>query len=347
MESTEADRLERLRGLFSGSRAKEGVGRALGQGAFGNVLVGALLHGADRVRQGHEPTDLEKLVMDAVGTVLSEEELKAWGGVYRDAAEAGGTLAVVPQTFASRSADQGYSIEDLRGDLPQIIVDTMAAPNVQIVDPRAADRHEDTPEFLAAMRESKLAVTAFGVPGETFAIDDSPQDGAAQTPGDEGVDGGVVQSYGVKLEAESFYVERTVGDQWGTDDEIFRTASGQSDPALPPRAYGRRQQLPLPPTRPPHPNTGPGRRADRQPPAVTARLSAAPHSRPALATADTRTAASPGPSTRTAPQRSPMPGLRPPPRHRHRTLLRTVVTDMQIRMKRCARNGHRRPDRGL
>ncbi|MFE5494769.1 hypothetical protein ACFQ7Z_33100 [Streptomyces virginiae] len=228
VESTEQDRLERLRGLLSGSRAKEGVGRALGQGAFGNVLVGAMLHGADRMRQGHEPTDLEKLVLDAVGTVLSGDELKAWGGVYREAVEAGGRLAVVPQTFASRSVEEGYSIEDLRADLPQIIADAMAAPNVQIIDPRSAYRHEDDPAFLAAMRESKFAVTAFGIPGESFGVDDAPQDGTAQTPGGdgaEGADGGVAQSYAVKLEAESFYVERAVGDQGGGRDEIFWTAA--------------------------------------------------------------------------------------------------------------------------
>ncbi|MFD7914401.1 hypothetical protein ACFV30_27405 [Streptomyces sp. NPDC059752] len=224
VEPTEHDRLERLRGLLSGSRAKEGVGRALGQGAFGNVLVGAMLHGADRMRQGHEPTDLEKLVLDAVGTVLSEAELKAWGGVYREAVDAGGRLAVVPQTFASRSAEEGYSIEDLRADLPQIIADAMAAPNVQIVDPRAAERHEDAPAFLEAMREAKFAVTAFGVLGEPFGLDDAPQHGTAQTFG-EGTGSGVAQSYGVKLEAESFYVERAVGDQGGGRDEIFWTAS--------------------------------------------------------------------------------------------------------------------------
>ncbi|MFD9574952.1 hypothetical protein ACFWBI_34670 [Streptomyces sp. NPDC059982] len=227
VESTEQDRLERLRGLLSGSRAEEGVGRALGQGAFGNVLVGAMLHGADRVRQGHEPTDLEKLVLDAVGTVLSGEELKAWGGVYRETIDAGSRLAVVPQTFAGRSVDQGYSIEDLQGDLPQIIADAMAAPNVQIIDPRSPDRHEDAPAFLAAMRESKFAVTAFGVPGEAFGFDDAPQDDTSQTSSDsaEGGDGGVAQSYAVTLEAESFYVERAVGDQGGGRDEIFWTAS--------------------------------------------------------------------------------------------------------------------------
>ncbi|MFD9572600.1 hypothetical protein ACFWBI_22475 [Streptomyces sp. NPDC059982] len=228
VESTEQDRLERLRGLLSGSRAKEGVGRALGQSTFGNVLVGAMLHGADRVRQGHEPTDLEKLVLDAVGTVLTEDELKAWGGVYREALDAGGALAVVPQTFANRTVEEGYGIEDLRADLPQMIADAMAAPNVQIIDPRSADRDEDDPAFLAAMRESKFAVTAFGIPGETFGFDDDARDGTAQAPGDDGdggADGGVAQSYGVRLEAESFYVERAVGDQGGTKDEIFWTAS--------------------------------------------------------------------------------------------------------------------------
>lgn len=41
------------------------MGRALGQGRYGNVLLRAMLHGAGRARQGYQLTDLEQLMAGA------------------------------------------------------------------------------------------------------------------------------------------------------------------------------------------------------------------------------------------------------------------------------------------
>lgn len=156
VDPRENDRLERLRALLSGTHEQEHAGLALGRGAYGNTLMGAMLHGADRMRQGHEPTGLEKLLLDAVGSVLSEEEIKAWGGVYREVADAG-QPTVLPRMFARRSAEEGYSIEDLKRDLPDLVADAMSMANTQIVDPRTPDREVNDPAFLAAMRRRSSA----------------------------------------------------------------------------------------------------------------------------------------------------------------------------------------------
>ncbi|MFD9451790.1 hypothetical protein ACFWBC_01610 [Streptomyces sp. NPDC059985] len=181
---TEQDRLERVRGMLSGTNTPEGVRRAMAQSPHGNVLLGAFLHGADRVRQGHEPTDLERLMLDAMGSVLSEAGTRAWGGVYREVADGGGTMAVVPRAFAQRPVSEGYSVEDLRKDLPDIVAEAMAAANTQIFDPRKPDRATDDPAFLAAMRATKIGVSAFAVPSDTFGFDSAAADGTTQTPGE-------------------------------------------------------------------------------------------------------------------------------------------------------------------
>ncbi|MFJ8627436.1 hypothetical protein ACIRD3_31975 [Kitasatospora sp. NPDC093550] len=223
VEQTEQDRLERVRGLLSGTIAPEGAGARV-QSAHGNVLMGAFLHGADRLRQGHEPTDLERLMLDAVGSVLPEEEMRAWGGVYREVADSDATMAMVPQAFANRPVGEGYAIADLRNDLPDIIAEAMAAGNTQIRDPRRPDRDTDDPAFLTAMRTARFAVSAFAVGGEAAGTA-AENGGAAEDGGADGPEAGAAATFRAKLEAEKFYVRRAVGDRWGTSDEIFWTAS--------------------------------------------------------------------------------------------------------------------------
>ncbi|MGW0897639.1 hypothetical protein ACWD0G_11690 [Streptomyces goshikiensis] len=226
VEQTEQDRLELVRGLLSGTDTPDGA-EPQAQSSYGSVLLGVFLHGADRLRQGHEPTDLEQLMLDAVGSVLSEEETQAWGRVYREVADSGATMAVVPQAFAHRPVSEGYSMADLRSDLPDIVAEAMAAGNTQILDPRRPDRETDDPAFLAAMRASKFAVSAFSITGETAGFGSAAAEGAGQAQGEAGEDpqAGAAPTYRAKLEAESFYVRRAVGDRWGTSDEIFWTAS--------------------------------------------------------------------------------------------------------------------------
>ncbi|MFF4161381.1 hypothetical protein [Streptomyces sp. NPDC001678] len=233
VRSTEQERLERLRALLSGARSKDRVGGALGQGGYGNVLIGAMLHGADRVRQGHTPTDLERVLLDALGTVVSSTEAQQWGRAYREALTGqGGRLPVVPETITRRSVNQGYTMADLRQDLPQIVNEALSCPNVQIVDPytTAAGQGED-PAFIEAMRESGFAVTGFARPTASKTISAAAEDGTGQAQ--ESVDGQyegegksrAVQPFRVRLELESFFVRRAVGDQWGGRDEIYWTAS--------------------------------------------------------------------------------------------------------------------------
>ncbi|MFE5534804.1 hypothetical protein ACFQ7O_03515 [Streptomyces sp. NPDC056485] len=224
VEQTEQDRLERVRSLLSGTTTPDGA-EPQAQSAYGNVLMGVFLHGADRLRQGYEPTDLEQLMLDAVGSVLSGEETKSWGRVYREVADSGAVMAVVSQAFAQRPVGEGYSVADLRNDLPDIVAEAMAAGNTQIVDPRGPDRGTDDPAFLEAMRAAKFAVSAFAITGETAGFGSAAAEGAGQAEGAEGPEAGAATTYRAKLEVESFYVRRAVGDRWGGSDEIVWTAA--------------------------------------------------------------------------------------------------------------------------
>ncbi|MFE2246062.1 hypothetical protein [Streptomyces lavendulae] len=238
---TESERLDRLRGLLSGGREEECAGRAGGPDSYGHLLTGVMLHGADRWRQGQEPTALEKLLLDAVGSVLSEEETKAWGGVYREVSSES-RMALLPRAFVDRPVESGYGLEDLRRDLPEIVAEAMAAGNTQIIDPRTPARETNDPAFLAAMRAAKLGITAFAPTGERLLPDAASsaasEEGAPEAPedperadGQEGAEGREGRSgppYRVRILAESFYVHKAVGDQWGGRDEIFWTAAGST-----------------------------------------------------------------------------------------------------------------------
>ncbi|MFC6987007.1 hypothetical protein [Streptomyces cirratus] len=194
------------------------------------MLLGAMLHGADRVRQGFTPTDLERPLVDALRTVVSENEMKQWGRTYRDLVAGQGRLAMIPERITSRSASQGYSMTDLRRDLPGMTTEALASPNVQIVDPLtlAAGKPED-PAFIAAMRDTGMAVTAFARPPKASgaaAADEGSAQGDDRPAGQdtEGA-GAAAAGFRVVLKLESFDVVRPVGDAGGGRDEIYWAAS--------------------------------------------------------------------------------------------------------------------------
>ncbi|MGA4960350.1 hypothetical protein [Streptomyces lavendulocolor] len=235
VESTEQDRLERLRGLLSGKRAQERAGRALalGQGAYSNVLLGALLHGADRSRQGKALTDLEQILLEAAGAQLSAEETRAWGRVYREEVTAqGGRLAVLPERITGLPVNQGYALADLKRDFAGLQAEALAAANVQIVSPAAvAEGQPEDPAFIRAMAETGFAVTAFGDLTESLAasapgVADTGQGEEAPADRGESPDASSAASpFRLKLEMDNFYVHREVGDQGGGRDEIYWTAA--------------------------------------------------------------------------------------------------------------------------
>ncbi|MER6146080.1 hypothetical protein ABT174_39775 [Streptomyces sparsogenes] len=187
-----------------------------------------MLHGAERVRQGKTPTDLERPLLDALRTVVSEAELKQWGQTYRGLVDTQGRLAMVPERITRLPVSQGYSMADLKQDIVPLVAEALASPNVQIVDPfaAAAGRPED-PAFISAMQQTRIAVTAYARPAR---FGGAAAGGAGQTP--ETADGrepaearATPEMFQVDLKMKSFYVERAVGDAGGGKDEIYWTAS--------------------------------------------------------------------------------------------------------------------------
>ncbi|MFF3860049.1 hypothetical protein [Streptomyces sp. NPDC002209] len=210
------ERVERLKGLLTGQSSSTRAVRALSPGdGYTNLLLGVALHGADRKRNRHTLTSLERLLVDALGTIMEETELKEWGLAYRETVQEApaGTL-IVPRVITELHESEGFSTTDLKRVLPQLSAEVAKAPNVNLltVEDLAAGRQEEQ-EFLEGMQACGFAVT-----------------GVARYPAaaGEGEDEEAPASWRVRLEMEKFYVERAVGDQGGGRDEIYFTASSSA-----------------------------------------------------------------------------------------------------------------------
>ncbi|MFI6803206.1 hypothetical protein [Streptosporangium canum] len=218
--TTSEQRLERLRGLLAGTDGDSRAGRNLARTQKANVVFGATLHAADRLRQGEQLTELEDRLLQALQIVVPEEEIKDWGRVYRETVSARGTLAGVPEVITSRPVSEGYDFADLMKDLPAVAEEWMAQSNTALIDPEAlaAGADFDSPEFIEGMREWGFGVSAPAVlttPGKEQAA----QDGERADP-----------VYRVGLAFENFHVHRTVGDGWpNVRDEIRWISGGSSD----------------------------------------------------------------------------------------------------------------------
>ncbi|MER6951888.1 hypothetical protein ABT294_48535 [Nonomuraea sp. NPDC000554] len=223
-EATSKQRLEQLRGLLSGTRGDSRAGRNLARTQKANVVFGAMLHAADRLRQGEQLTELEDRLLQALRVVVSEEEIKDWGRIYRETVSARGTLVGVPEVITSRPVSEGYDFADLVKDLPAVAEEWMAQSNAALITPEALASGEDfdSPEFIEGMREWGFGVTVPAVlttPGNGQTTQEPAQDGERAEP-----------VYRVKLEFENFHVHRVVGDGWpGTRDEIRWISCGSSD----------------------------------------------------------------------------------------------------------------------
>lgn len=213
--------LEQLQGLLSGARTDSRAARNLARMRKANVLFGVLLHGADRLRQGEQLTQLEEQLMEALQPVLSQEELKEWGRVYREAVEARGSAVGVPEVITRRPVGEGYDFEALAEDLPAVDEEWRAQSNWSGVDVEtlAAGGDFDSPEFIEGMSDWGFGVT---VPAR-WAVRAGEEPPDPPTPDDHEV----IQ---FKLEYDSFKVLREVGDGWpNTRDEIRWVSCGASD----------------------------------------------------------------------------------------------------------------------
>ncbi|MFG2933947.1 hypothetical protein [Streptomyces achromogenes] len=203
---------EMLRGTATAGESR--LMRGLRQGQELGVLVGAALHAAERSRLGKAPTDLERLLLKALGDLMPQADVHACGQEYRSAVADLGSLDIVPASVTSRSLTSGYTRANFAERLAVIGREAVTLPNAAIVDPAvlAAGQPIDTAEFTEGLTEFGHGATVFNRPPVP------PEERGKPVPG-----------YRAKVEFDSFYVRRAVGDQWGGKDEIYWTVAASSD----------------------------------------------------------------------------------------------------------------------
>lgn len=170
-----AERLAKLESVLAGegagTRSESRSMRRLRLNRPANVLVAALLHGADRQAKGKKLTDLEEQLLQVVSQFLPEGEFGGFGRAYREAVGRG-SVAVLPESITSLSVDRGYGLLDLNAALPAISAEVMAQPNVRVVDASAGEAVE-TEEFVSALETYARGTTiVIGGAGSLAGQDD-------------------------------------------------------------------------------------------------------------------------------------------------------------------------------
>ncbi|MEU0932549.1 hypothetical protein [Embleya sp. NPDC005971] len=221
--SVAAARLERVRASLSGARAESPGGRRLRMNRPANVLVGALLHGAERREKGLEPSDLEERLFELVGEFVPEDELAAFGRVYTEA-RALGPIGILPEPITGLALETGYSLADLAADLPAITAHVVAQPNVRIVDAGTIAENEpiDDERFLTALAEYGRGTTI---------VTGGPEPQGEAASGD----------LEIELRLDSFTCERAQSGESGTDEIYWGLAAGsdrRAEQSSKTRVYG-------------------------------------------------------------------------------------------------------------
>lgn len=213
LSTTAEERLERVRATLAGTaRADSRAARRLRLGPAGNLLTAALLRAAERLDAGEELTGLEERLVGVLRIVVPDEEITAFGRVYREAV-AQGAVGCLPKAVTSRSAVSGYAMADLIADLGEAAPQILAQPNVNIVN--VADLVEaggsvDSQEFVAALGEY----------GSGATVVTGPELPAAQGAG----------RLTARLRLTRFYCERSTGDTvFGPADEIYWVTAAGAD----------------------------------------------------------------------------------------------------------------------
>lgn len=122
-----------------------------------------MLHAASRLEAGLELTDLEARMVAPLRLLMSQEEVHAFGRLYREETSARSTAAVFPDAIISRPVADGYVMADLAKDLPGLREETLAQANVSVVDVDSAPVGDgstwDTEEFNAGQAAYGYGVT--------------------------------------------------------------------------------------------------------------------------------------------------------------------------------------------
>ncbi|MFC0843352.1 hypothetical protein ACFH04_06315 [Streptomyces noboritoensis] len=224
--TTPAERLERLRGQLRGRPVGTRAARRTQASRGSALLFGVMLHAASRLEADLELTPLEARLVAPLRLLLSEEEVRDFGRLYREETAARSTAAVLPDSLAARSTAEGYAIEDLLKDLPLLREETLAQANVSVVDLDTAAPSEqdtwDTEEFnagQAAYGYGATVVTASAAPALPAADEGDPE---------------VSASFLARVDLYAFLCERE-SNEWSVDDEIYWGLSSSG-------AFGNRQQ---------------------------------------------------------------------------------------------------------
>ncbi|MEU7062902.1 hypothetical protein [Streptomyces sp. NPDC046161] len=161
---SQTERLERLRTQMRGRPVGPHATARTAPAPATGLLYGVMLRGAARVEAGLELTELEERMVSFLRTMMSEEEVRAFGRVYQEE-QVAGPSPLFPAALADRDIERGYAFEDLVEDLPGLRGQVMAQPNMGLVDldrlPEGADL--DSAEFaesLAAYGHAVTVVTA-------------------------------------------------------------------------------------------------------------------------------------------------------------------------------------------
>ncbi|WP_327117603.1 hypothetical protein OHB12_08020 [Nocardia sp. NBC_01730] len=145
---------------------------------------------------------------------LTDAEIKEWGRVYREAVDRqAGKVDMLPEAITRRAVTPGYSLANLKTDFGAVAQEHLARPNTSALDPEvlASGGAIDSQTFIGATRQFGFGATA-------------PRSQPAQDSGQS-----PAPTYTVKLELESFRVEREVGDGLSGNDEIYWYVSSTSD----------------------------------------------------------------------------------------------------------------------
>ncbi|MCX4751187.1 hypothetical protein OG455_37755 [Kitasatospora sp. NBC_01287] len=214
VEVSRSESLERLRAQLQGRPF--GSARAQARPApprAANLLYGVMLRGAARLDAGLPLTDLEERMLAFLRVVLSEDEVREFGRVWREPESVEHASALFPDTLTTRGIDQGYALADLAKDLPGLRADMPDQPNVNVVDLASFDR-----EAEVSSREFAAAAAAYGY-GLTLVTDSTA---AARERA------AAPQPENVLVELKSFRCNQ-LSDEWSASDEIYWSTAAAAD----------------------------------------------------------------------------------------------------------------------
>ncbi|WP_437803047.1 RICIN domain-containing protein [Sorangium sp. So ce693] len=223
-----AERVKKLRDHLSGGATanSRSVGR-LQKNRAANPLLGVALHAAARLEAGHELSDLEQDLVDALECGISRQEVKAWGKAYQET-QSSRRREFLPDTIAELSLDTAYTLQNLADSLPALTREVAAQPNVRIVDVAklAPDQGIDLTDeaFVAAQNEYGISVTCF--------MNSAAKAKPAPDPAPAEAGSGEVLSSSEAFIIQPFKmqtIKRSGDTVFGPSDEIFWAMGAGSD----------------------------------------------------------------------------------------------------------------------